>query len=300
MIPIVSDLAPLVCGVLLAVTGASKLFGRRTAQLAANTVLVRVLNDGRRAGLALRAVGAAELAVAAALLAVPDTVAPGAATAALGAGFVAYLGYARATAPESSCGCSAKAEGPIGVRSFARAGLVLLGGAVAATASGPWWSEAGRRPGWSVAFVAAAAVLLCAVSADLDHLWLLPLRRLRIRVFGNPLAGAGGGPVPVVASVELLEQSLAWQAASPIVRSALLDHWDDEGWRLLRFAGVYEAPGRGARPVNVLFALDLAASIDTTASPAVRVSVIDDDTDELVPVDLLAATGARTVLPMAR
>ncbi|SEO95637.1 MauE/DoxX family redox-associated membrane protein [Actinacidiphila rubida] len=299
MIPIVSDLAPLVCGLLLAVTGAGKLFGRRTAQLAANTVLVRVLNDGRRAGLALRAVGAAELAVAAALLAVPGTLLPGVATAVLGAGFTGYLGYARATAPESSCGCSAKAEGPIGVRSFARAGLVLLGGAAAATATDPWWTEAARRPGWSAAFAVAAALLLCAVSADLDHVWLLPLRRLRIRLFGNPLAGAADGPVPVAASVELLEQSVAWQAASPIVRSALLDHWDDEGWRVLRFAGVYEQAARGARPVNVLFALDLGASIDTTSSPAVRVSVIDDDTDEMVPVDLLAGMATRQVLPMA-
>lgn len=299
MIPIVSDLAPLLCGLLLAVTGASKLFGRRTAQLAANTVLVRILNDGRRAGLALRAVGAAELAVAAALLAVPGSVLPGVATAVLGAGFVGYLGYARATAPESSCGCSAKAEGPIGARSFARAGLVLLGGAAAATATVPWWTEAGRRPGWSAAIAVAALVLLGAVSADLDHVWLLPLRRLRIRLFGNPLAGAPTGPVPVAASVELLEQSVAWQAASPIVRSALLDHWDDEGWRVLRFAGVYEQAARGARPVNVLFALDRGASIDTSPSPAVRVSVIDDDTDELVPVDLMAGMVTRTVLPMA-
>ncbi|MBY8882942.1 MauE/DoxX family redox-associated membrane protein [Actinacidiphila acidipaludis] len=300
MIPIVSDLAPLLCGVLLAVTGAGKLFGRRTAQLAANTVLVRVLNDGRRAGQALRAVGAAELAVAAALLAAPRAVVPGVATAVLGAGFVGYLGYAKVTAPESSCGCSARAEGPIGARSFARAGLVLLGGVAAATATTAWWTEMIRRPGWSALCVVAAAALLLAVSADLDHVWLLPLRRLRIRLFGSPLAPAGGGPVPVAASVELLEQSLAWQAASPIVRSALLDDWDDEGWRVLRFAGVYEAPGRGARPVNVLFALDTDASIDTTASPAVRVSVIDDATDEMVPVDLLAGSGVRAVLPMAR
>ena len=297
MISLVCDLAPLLCGVLLAVTGAGKLFGRRTAQLAANTVLVRVLNDGRRAGLALRAVGAAELAVAAALLAAPEAVVPGLATAVLGAGFVAYLGYAKVTAPESSCGCSARAEGPIGARSFARAGLVLLGGVAAAAATSPWWTEAGRRPGWSAAAVAAAVVVLLAVSADLDHVWLLPLRRLRIRLFGSPLAASGEGPVPVAASVELLEQSLAWQAASPVVRSALLDHWDDEGWRVLRFAGVYEEPGRGARAVNVLFALDTDASIDTTTSPAVRVSVIDDITDEMVPVDLMA--GARTVLPMA-
>jgi hypothetical protein len=302
MIPLVSDLAPLVCGVLLAVTGAGKLFGRRTALVAAGTVLIRVLGEARRAGLVLRAVGAAELAVAAGLLAGPaaglPAVVPGAATAGLGAAFLGYLGYARATAPESSCGCSAQAEGPIGPRTFARAAAVLLGGVAAAGADRAWWSQAAQRPLGSILVTAAAAALLFAVSADLDRYWLLPLRRLRIRLFGHPLSSAGAGRVPVEASVQLLENSLAWQAASPIVRSALLDAWDDDGWRVLRFSGVYQEEARGARPVNVLFALDLAASIDTTPTPAVRVSVIDDDTEEIVPVDLLAATGQRTALPL--
>jgi hypothetical protein len=293
----ISDLVPLVCGALLAVTGAGKLFGRRTAQLAANTVLVRVLGNGHRAAHALRAVGAVELAVAAGLLAVPTTAVPGVAAAVLGAGFTGYLGYAKATAPESSCGCSARDEGPIGARSFVRAGLVLVGGVVAATAGGPWWSQISRRPGWSVLALAVAAAVLSALSTDLDRVWL-PLRRLRLRVFGTPLSAGAGGRVPVEATVELLEHSLAWQASAPIVRSALLDHWDDEGWRVLRFAGVYE-DARGARPVNVLFALDESATVDTAASPAVRVSVIDDRTEEVVPVDLLAAAAPRAVLPLA-
>lgn len=293
----ISDLVPLVCGVLLAVTGAGKLLGRRTAQVAANTVLVRVLGNGHRAAYALRSVGAAELAVAAGLLAVPTAVVPGVAAALLGAGFTGYLGYAKATAPESSCGCSARDEGPIGVLSFTRAGLVLVGGVVAATAGSPWWSQISRRPGWSVLVVAVAAAVVAAVSTDLDRVWM-PLRRLRLRVFGTPLPAGTGGRVPVEASVELLEHSLAWQASAPIVRSALLDHWDDEGWRVLRFAGVYE-DARGARPVNVLFALDESATVDTAAAPAVRVSVIDDSTEEVVPVDLLAVSHLRAPLPMA-
>lgn len=298
MIPIVSDLAPLVCGVLLAVTGAGKLFGRRTAQLAANTVLVRVLNDGRRAGLALRAVGAAELAVAAALLAAPATTAPGVATAVLGAGFVGYLAYAKATAPESSCGCSARAEGPIGVRSFARAALVVLGGVCAAFAGSAWWTRVHQSPGRSALVVAAAAALVFAVSADLDRLWLLPLRRLRIRLFGHPLASGPGERVTVEASVQLLEHSLAWQTASPLVRSGLLDHWDDEGWRVLRFSGVVEEPARSARAVSVLFALDRSATLDTAPGPAIRVTVVDDVTEEVVPVDFLAAAARRSALPV--
>ena len=297
MISLISNLAAVVCGVLLATTGAGKLFGRQTARLAANTVLVRVLNDGRRATLALRTVGAVELAIAAALLAVPTTVVPGVATAVLGAGFTAYLGYAKATAPKSSCGCSARDEGPIGWRAFTRAGLVVVGGLAAAPAHTAWWSQISRHPATSAVFVVVAAAVLLGLSTDVDRLWLMPLRKLRIRVFGNPLTGSGEH-VPVVASVELLEHSLAWVAAAPIVRSALLDHWDDDGWRILRFAGVYEDE-HGARPVNVLFALDLVSTIDTAPSPAVRVTVVDDRTDEVVPIDLLGGSPPRTVLPLA-
>ncbi|MER8158638.1 MauE/DoxX family redox-associated membrane protein [Streptomyces sp. NPDC094472] len=101
---------------------------------------------------------------------------------------------------------------------------------------------------------------------------------------GHPLADAGhpltatGVPaaVPVAATVELLERSRAWQSASRVVRSALLDHWDDGGWRILQFAGVHGG-GATARPVLVLFAVDAAASLDTVREPAVRVSVIDAD-----------------------
>jgi hypothetical protein len=291
----ISDLVPLVCGALLAATGAAKLFGRRTARVAANTVLVRVLGNGHRAAYALRSLGAAELAVAAGLLALPTTVVPGVAAAVLGAGFTGYLGYAKATAPESSCGCSARDEGPIGARSFVRAGLVLAGGAAAASAGHPWWSQIARRPGWSAPVVLVAAAVLLALSTDLDRVWM-PLRRLRLRVFGTPLTAGSGERVPVEATVELLENSLAWQASAPIVRSALLDSWDDEGWRVLRFAGVYE-DDRGARPVNVLFALDRSATVETAPVPAVRVSVIDDRTEEALPM-ALAGSDLRVALPL--
>ncbi|MFG1811185.1 MauE/DoxX family redox-associated membrane protein [Streptomyces sp. NPDC049040] len=298
MIPLVSPLAPLVCGVLLALTGAAKLLGRRTAQLAANTVLVRVFNDGRRATRALRTVGGVELALAAALLASPAPLLPGLGTAALGLGFTGYLVYAKSTAPESSCGCSARDEGPIGVRSFTRAGLVAAGGLAAAGADTAWWSELSRHAGGSAAVLVAAAALLLGLTADLDRVWLVPLRRARIRVFGNPLPSAAGGRVPVAATVQLLESSLAWQTAMPVVRSALLDHWDDEGWRVLRYAGTYR-DARGTHPVSVLFALDLTLTVDTAPNPAVRVSLIDEETEEVVPSSVLTPVPRRTALPLA-
>jgi hypothetical protein len=298
MIPLVSDLASPAVAVLLVLTGAAKLFGRQTAQLAANTVLVRVLGDGRRATRALRALGGAELALAAALLASPEALLPGLGTALLGVGFTGYLAYAKATAPESSCGCSAAAEGPIGVRSFVRAGLVVAGGVAAAGADSAWWSQVARRPGESVLVLAAAAVLLLCAGADLDRVWLLPLRRARIKVFGSPLPSATGERVPVAATVQLLESSLAWQTAMPVVRSALLDHWDDEGWRVLRYAGSYR-DARGTHPVSVLFALDLTLTVDTAPHPAVRVSLIDEETEEVVPSSVLAPVPVRTALPLA-
>ncbi|MEV6057031.1 MauE/DoxX family redox-associated membrane protein [Streptomyces sp. NPDC052107] len=298
MIPVVTDLAPLVCGLLLALTGVRKLFGRGTAQLAANTVLVRVLGGGRRATFALRSVGGLELALGVALLAVPVPVVPGVATAALGVGFAGYLAYAKATAPESSCGCSVRAEGPIGVRSFARAWLVVIGGLMAATAHTAWWPEITGRPVASAAFLLVATALLTAVSSDLDHLWLMPLRKSRIRAFGNPLPSSAGERVPIEATVELLERSAAWQSVRPVVRSALLEHWDDGAWRVLRYSGTYR-DSRDIHPVSVLFALDLTASLDTTPSPAVRVSLVDEATEEVLPADVLTFVPLRKAFPLA-
>ncbi|WP_086711120.1 MauE/DoxX family redox-associated membrane protein [Streptomyces antimycoticus] len=291
MSALVCALVPLVLAGVLGPAGAGKLFGRGTARQAPRTALARLLRDGGRAALVLRALGAVELLLAAALLAPPATPLPGAAAALLGAGFLGYLGYARTAAPGSSCGCTARQDAPLTWRAFARAAVVLAGGVVAALAQQPWWTAAARRPAAALCLVLAAAAVLTALSADPDRRWRMPLRRLRLRIAGHPLAatgnrlavtglplGATGTPaaVPVAATVELLERSRAWQSASRVVRSALLDHWDDGGWRILQFAGVHGG-GTAARPVLVLFAVDAAASLDTVREPAVRVSVIDAD-----------------------
>jgi hypothetical protein len=62
------------------------------------------------------------------------------------------------------------------------------------------------------------------------------------------------------------------------VRSALLEHWDLGGWRFLGFAGV-----AAGRPVTVVFALAADATADT-AEPAIRVTVVDSDRREVLPV----------------
>ncbi len=297
MVSLVTNLAPLVLGVLLALTGVSKAFGRQVARQAAGTALVRILNDGRRATLAMRTTGAAELLVAAGLLAVPTSVVPGIAAVVLGVGFVGYLGYARVAAPESSCGCTAKSSSPISWRAFVRAGLVVAGGVAAIGARTAWWTRADRHPIGTTVFLLVTAAALVAVSSDLDHLWLIPLRKARLKVFGHPLLGFQD-EVPVEASVQLLERSLAWIAASPVVRSGLIDHWEADGWRFLQYSGVHETDG-GARPVTVLFSLDPSATLDNTASPAVRVVLIDDDEGVPVEADLMAAVPQRPTLPMA-
>ncbi|AZM49999.1 hypothetical protein DMB38_33200 [Streptomyces sp. WAC 06738] len=294
----------LLVGGVLGWSGSTKLFGRNTPVQASGTVLERKLGGLPRATVALRAVGAAELLVALALVALPVPLVTGALAALAGAGFAAYLGYARATAPDSSCGCTARDKAPIGVRAFARAGFVLAGGAVVlagglaadglpAPAGGPWWEALRDRPGAALGLLAASTALAWLLFGDPDRAVRLPLRRLRLRLFGNPLhggAGPGGDPeaVPVEGSVELLERSLAWQTVTHVVRSGLREHWDDEGWRFLRYTGLHESGPDGAegagRPVSVVFAMDAKAGLDSPRPPVIRVGVVDEETGERVDV----------------
>ncbi len=294
---LLADLAPVLLGGLLAWTGAAKLFGRTTQQQAADTALMRILHDSKWVVRTFRALGAVELVVALGLVALPVSVAPSVAACALGVGFLAYLGWAKVNAPDSSCGCSARKELPITWRAFVRAGLVVVGGGLAAFATTPWWAAAVAAPLASALVVVLAVALVGTMSTDLDHLWLLPLRRLRLRLLGHPLSSTAvaSGPVPYDASLELLELSQAWAASAPVVRSSLLEHWDADGWRILRFAGAWEGPS-GTRPVSVLFAMDANASIDTTTNPLIRVTVVDDQTNELLP-DAIDTT-SRPQLPV--
>lgn len=284
MIAASAGAATLLTAGLLGRTGAAKLRPRRAARPAPPpAALVRLVRGAGRAALALRLLGALELLLAGALLAPPATVVPGVAAAVLGAGFSGYLAYARRAAPGSSCGCTGSGAAPVTWRAFARAAALAAGGGAAAvaaaTAAEPWWAAVARRPVASLGLAGVGALALAALSSGAGV-----GRRWRPRPRGLPLVRpADGGAVPVAATVELLERSLAWRTAAPVVRSALLDHWDDGGWRVLQFAGVY-GEGAGARPVFVMFALDATASLDTAAEPAVRVGAVDADTGIPVPL----------------
>ncbi|NYI06446.1 MauE/DoxX family redox-associated membrane protein [Allostreptomyces psammosilenae] len=313
MVSLTVSMIPLLLGAVLCWSGAPKLFDRAAERRVAGTAVERMLGTGRAVP-ALRAVGAAELAVAAGLLVAPGPLS-GAAATLLGTGFVGYLGHARATVPESSCGCTARDDAPIGTRAFLRAGAVVAAGVAATAAGTPWWQAGVDRPAAALGVLLAGAAVAALLFTETDR-WLLPLRRWRLRTFGSPLERDGvEAPVPVQASVELLERSLAWEAASGAVRSGLLDSWDEDGWRFLQYAGqatgpaagqaterspgdaTGRSPGQEGRPVWVLFALDARATLDTVGRPAVRVTVIDQDSGEVLP-GALADVSTRTPLPL--
>lgn len=314
MVSLAVSVIPLLLAGLLAWTGGGKLLSRSLRAQAARTALPRLVRGPDRSAAVLRATGAAEVLLAAGLLAAPGAALPAAGTALLGAGFLGFLGYSRAVAPESSCGCTARDEAPVTWHSFARAGAVALGGAATAAAA-PWWEEVRERPAAAAAVAVLGAALLWFLSAGPERRWQLPLRRLRLRLrlSGHPLAGrasalpgaSGGpaeGPVPVAASVELLERSLAWETVSPLVRSGLVEHWDEGGWRILHYTGVHRDAGHD-RPVSVLFALDAEADTERTRGHAVRVSVVDQEsqqvlTGDLVPEDFPAGRRSRVDLPV--
>ncbi|EWC62201.1 hypothetical protein UO65_2489 [Actinokineospora spheciospongiae] len=136
-----------------------------SASAAVRRSALRGLVGAERVGPAHRVVGGVEALVAVALL-VPAVRPVGAVAAVLlGAGMVAYLGYARSAAPGSSCGCLSGEVAPVGARQFARAGLVVVAGAGALF-------PGGFAPGSALLVLLA----LVALSPALDPYWRAPLR----------------------------------------------------------------------------------------------------------------------------
>jgi hypothetical protein len=193
---------------------------------------------------AFRVIGAVELVLAAALFTpVGQWV-----TFAWFLGMLGYLSWAKLAAPESSCGCLSEKYAPVGIRALARA--VLLAGMVVTADLLPWYS------------VFPAAVLVLLLSAELADYWLLPLRRLKVRL-RHPLAG-GEFAVPVASTVQQLQKSTTYQSVYPILRSDLLDTWDEGEWRILtytaerdgeRATAVFAVPRDRYEPEAVRFAL---------------------------------------------
>jgi methylamine utilization protein MauE len=265
---------PVPIAVVLGWAGTVKLTGRRSPAAAARTALHRIVGE-TAAPRAYRGLGGVELAVAAALL-VPALRLPAALGAVgLATGFAGYLSWARAVAPDSSCGCLSSRASRITWRALARAGLLLGLGLAALVAGLGQVAVGGGRSGWLGALaghpVAALVAVLgelavvVALSAELDRYWLLPLRRARLRL-SHPLA-TGGFDVPLESSVQQLERSPAFARVGAALRSGIQDSWDEGEWRVLSYAAVIEG-----KRVTVVFAVPRLRY----APADVRMAVVDE------------------------
>lgn len=231
--------AAVVAAVLLWAAG-FKLLARSAPAAARRSALPRLVG-AERAVLAYRVVGVAEVVVAVAL-ALPGTRVLGALGAVgLSVGMLGYLAYARRAAPESSCGCMSAKTSPVSSRHFIRAGalLALSAGAIVPGAFTPW-----------IALVGLMAVL--ALSPELDSYWLTPLRKLRVRV-SHPLAG-GSFEVPLDSTIAQLQKSRVYRAVADVVRSDLIDSWEEGEWRILTYSARRDG---GLGPDTVVFAVPL-------------------------------------------
>jgi len=261
-------LQPVLLAAVLGWAGAVKLSGRQAAAVARRTALRTLLGEWR-AVLAYRAVGFAEMSVAVVLFGAGPRWLGAAGAVALTGGFLAYLGYARAAAPQSSCGCLGRRRTPVAWRSFVRGGL-LLAAALAALASPVAWRDAVRsRPAVAVTVLLAEVALVVVFSPELDHTWLVPLRQARVRLT-HPLA-SDPGTVPLLASVQQVQLSPAYQRVAPLLRSDVREYWDDGDWRFLAHAARYEN-----RPVTAVFAVER----EHPDPDAVRVAIVDEQSGE--------------------
>ncbi|WP_199733370.1 MauE/DoxX family redox-associated membrane protein [Micromonospora sp. BL4] len=265
MIDLIATLQPLVVGAVLIWSARVKLVSTHAAAAANRSALARLVGQDRALP-AYRLLGGMEVTLGGLLLLPPVLRAEALAATVLAVAFLGYLAYARRAAPTSSCGCLSARPTPVSGRSLARAGLLAVAGGLALLATEGWSTAlAGRPPaGVGVLLVELAAVV--ALSPELDHVWLLPLRRLRARLT-HPLRGGSG--VPLLATVQQLQLSDAYRRVAPLLRSDVREHWDDGDWRFVGHAARYQG-----RLVTAVFAVPL-----TDREPdAVRVAVVDNAT----------------------
>jgi hypothetical protein len=260
----IDSLAAIVGGVLVW-AAAVKLFGHKARLAAQRSGLSRLVGKDR-AFAAYRVVGGIELTVGALLLLPPAYPAEAWAAAALCAGMLGYLTYLRLVSPDSSCGCLGEKHAPVRWRGFARAG-VLLAASIGAAFSVRWWGGALLdRPFETVAMLAGGAALVVVLSAELDTLWLRPLRRWRLRI-SHPLAGRVF-EVPIEATVQQLHKSDAYRSVVGLLRSDLLDSWDEGEWRILTYSA-----RRDSGPATAVFAVPRLRY----QPELVRVALVDDE-----------------------
>jgi hypothetical protein len=128
--------------------------------------------------------------------------------------------------------------------------------------------------------VLVAEALVCvALSGELDRYWLRPLRRLKVRLTHPLGATAGSFEVPLASTVQQLLRSPAYRSVGELLRSDVLDHWDEGEWRFLSYTAAY-----AGRPATAVFAVPLPRY----EPDAVNVAVVDEEKGEtLYKPDLL-------------
>jgi hypothetical protein len=257
-------LQPLFAGVVLLWAARVKVLGRDAAPLARRSALARLLGQ-RRAVPAFRLVAAVELVVGVLLLVPPPQWTESVAATAVAAGFLGYLAYARLAAPDSSCGCLSARPTPVSWRSFARAGVLAGAGLLSLGAPAGWPAALAERPLTAAAALLAEAAAMAALSPELDRAWLVPLRRLRVRLT-HPLAGTGF-EVPLQSTVQQLQRSDAYRRVARLLVSDVREHWDEGEWRLLCFTARHD--GRTSTAVFAVPRLRYEPA-------AVRVALVDD------------------------
>lgn len=222
---------------------------------------------------AYRAVGVAELTIGTLLILPPVLAVDSYLAVGLSAGMLAYLTFAKLKAPESGCGCLGDKQTPVRGRAFARAMFLLAASAVAVVGTDWWLTAMSSNPVATVALVLAEIALVVGLSPELDHRWLLPLRRWRVRM-SHPL-GRIPQVVPLESSVQQLQKSDAYRSVAEQLRSDLLDSWEEDGWRILTYAAMAEEG-----PVTAVFAVPL---LDYRPED-VRVALVPETETEPAPV----------------
>jgi hypothetical protein len=112
----------------------------------------------------------------------------------------------------------------------------------------------------------AEVATVIALSPELDYKWLLPLRRLRARLT-HPLAGGTG--VPLLSSVQQLQESTVYRQVAALLTSDVREHWNDAEWRFVCQSARYHG-----RLATAVFAVPLLRY----EPDAVRVAIVDDAT----------------------
>ncbi|MGQ0841153.1 MauE/DoxX family redox-associated membrane protein [Actinokineospora sp.] len=237
-----------------------KLLARSAPTTARRSALRQLVGEGRVVS-AYRAVGVAEAAVALALLVPATRIAGAVGAVGLSVGMLGYLAYARKAAPESSCGCLSDKVTPVNGRHFARAG-VLLAASLGAVLPGAFTLV-------SALVVVVELAVVAMLSPELDDYWLMPLRRFRVRL-SHPLARRSSFEVPLDSTVTQLTRSDAYRSVQGMVRSDLLDSWDEGEWRILTYAA-----RRDTGPVTVVFAVPLLRYDPDD----VRVVLVEDESE---------------------